>query len=118
MGSRRTRVAPLVTIAWLFLGALAAAILLFSVALFVSRRILKHRLANVAGPYLVRIGLPGGRGRDGDDLDTTFETLEEARQAATAALLTHEDDAVVAFVLGQRDDQQWDVIDRVDVLTP
>lgn len=105
------------TFAGLALGALALAILLFMSSLLVARRVLKRRTANVVGPYLVRIGSAKGRGRDGVDLATQFDSLDEARSAASAALLEHPDDDVVAHVLGRRPDDEWDVIDRVDVLT-
>ena len=93
----------------LLLALLGASILLFGVALFVSNK--------VNGPYLVRIGPAKGRGRDGDDLEERFDSLDAARSAAEQALLGWPERAV-AHVLGQRTDGDWDVVDRVEVLHP
>ncbi|MCP4963358.1 MAG: hypothetical protein GY925_29335 [Actinomycetia bacterium] len=101
----------------LLVALLGAAILLFGLGLFVANRVNRRRLAGVSGPFLVRVGSPKGRGRDGEDLDDRFESLDEARAAAQEALLTRSDE-LVAHVLGQRPDGQWDVVDRVDVLQP
>lgn len=99
------------------LGLLALLILGFWVTLMVTRQIVKRRLENVVGPFLVRVGPPKGRGRLGTDLPERFETLDGAKEAATAALLVHPNDEDVGYILGRRDDDQWDVVDRVDVLT-
>ncbi len=99
------------------LGLLAVLILGFSLTLMVTRQIVKRRLDNVVGPFLVRLGPPKGRGRQGQNLPDRFDTLEAAQEAATAALLGHPNDDDVAYILGRREDDQWDVVDRVDVLT-
>jgi hypothetical protein len=101
----------------LLVAVLGAGILVFGVMLFVANRVQRRRVANVVGPYLVRIGTRHGKGRDGDDLVDQFETLVDARLAAQAALLASELDEIAGFVLGARADGHWDVIDRVDVLT-
>jgi hypothetical protein len=102
----------------LALGVLAVAILGFGAALLIARRVMKRRIASIVGPYLVRVGPAKGRGREGTDLEHEFDTLADAQEAARSALLTWPDDDVSAFVLGCRADDEWDVVDRVDVLTP
>lgn len=99
----------------LLVALLGAAIVLFGVALFVANKLNDRRAQSVVGPYLVRIGPAKSRGRDGDDLEQRFDSLDEARVAANEALLGRPERAV-AHVLGQRSDGEWDVIDRVEVL--
>ena len=99
------------------LAALAFVILVYLAALSGGRVVQAVRRRHHVGTYRVRIGPADGRGSEGDDLEDEFTSLEEARDAASATLLEIERDADVAFVLAERDDGEWDVVDMVDVLS-
>jgi len=99
------------------LAVLAFLILLYLIALTWGRVVQAVRRRHHVGTYRVRIGPSDARGFEGDDLDDDFASLPEARAAAKATLLELDRDADVAFVLAERDDGEWDVVDRVDVLT-
>ena len=98
------------------LAVLGFVILLFLVALTGGRVLQVVRRRHHVGTYRVRIGPGDARGFEGDDLDGDFGSLAEARTAAKTTLLELDGGSDVAFVLAERADGEWDVVDRVDVL--
>jgi hypothetical protein len=99
------------------LALLAALILLYSLALMTGKVLQRVRARHHVGEYRVRIGAPDARGFDGIDLENDFVSVAEAKVGALEALLKAADSTDVAFVLARRDDGEWDVVDRVDVLS-
>lgn len=98
------------------LVVLAVATIAFAVAMGAARTVQRARARRHVGVYRVRIGPARGRGIDGDDLDGDETSLDAARARARAHLLARDVDGAVAFVLAARDDGEWDVVDRIDVL--
>ena len=98
------------------LALLAFVILLYVIALTAGRVLQSIRARRHVGVYRVRIGPPDARGYEGDDLDDDFPSVSHARQAGRDELVGGGPAGHVAFILAERDDGEWDVVDRIDVL--
>jgi len=95
---------------------LAGLIAVFAVSLAVGKLVQGWRARRHCGLYRVRIGPAAGRGRDGTDLEEDLQSLDDARAVAREVLVESRQPNHVAFVLAARDDGEWDVVDRIDVL--
>ncbi len=95
---------------------LAGVVVVFLVALLASRVLLGFRSRRHVGVYRVRVGPASDGGVTGEDLDESFSSPAEAREGANRHLLGAPTGVDVAFVLAERDDGGWDVVDRVDVV--
>lgn len=111
------------TVLSLCLVLLGLATTLFIILLFAARILQRFRARSHVGRYRVRIGPASGNGRTGSDLGDELNTVAEARERATSALVAIAPDdefatgsGDVAFILAARDDGGWDVVDRIDVL--
>jgi len=95
---------------------LAVLIGLFAVSIAAGKLLQLWRARRHYGLYRVRVGPAAGRGRDGTDVEQDLESLDDARVLAREVLVQGDQPGHVAFVLAARDDGEWDVVDRIDVL--